>query len=70
MIIAKTKMRKIPESCGKCGISMVFRFNGVDRRICPVMRRDCPMEKCAQNGCMKYTKPAWCPLEEAKEAQP
>ena len=70
MIIAKTKMRKIPSDCGKCGISLVFHFNRVDGRICPIMRRECPMEKSAKNGCMKYTKPDWCPLEEAKEAQP
>ena len=70
MIIAKTKMRKPPENCRKCGISMVLYYGRDSERVCPILRRTCPMEQSNRNGCMKYTKPTWCPLEEIKEAQP
>lgn len=68
MIIAKTKMRKSPENCGKCKISMVLYYGRDSERVCPILRRTCPMERSHKNGCMKYTKPTWCPLKEIKEA--
>ena len=56
MIIAKTKMRKPPENCRKCGISMVLYYGRDSKRVCPILRRTCPMEQSHRNGCMKYTR--------------
>lgn len=59
MIVAKTKMRKIPKTCKDCKVSM-HEFGG--DRVCVIARRDCPME--LSNGNWRYGKPTWCPLVE------
>ena len=59
MIVAKTKMRKIPKSCKKCNLSFQ---NWAGERTCSVTKKDCPME--LSSGNWKYGKPTWCPLVE------
>ena len=62
MIVAKTKMKKIPESCNKC----VFSKLNYDYRTCFISGdRLCPMKRC-ENGNKKYTRPKWCPLMEVE----
>lgn len=64
MIVAKTKMKKIPDNCKKCSFSVVKHFGYFDTlRICSVRRKECPMER-SQHKNMKYMKPTWCPLVE------
>ena len=43
-------------ACEKCGISMVLYYGRDSERVCPILRRTCPMEQSHRNGCMKYTK--------------
>lgn len=57
MIVAKTRMRKIPKTCKDCGFGK-HDFGG--DRICVVTGKDCPMD--LYKGNWKYGKPAWCPL--------
>lgn len=60
MIVAKTKMKKIPESCNKCG----FSTYSYDYRVCFFeTNKICPMVR-TENGNKKYTRPEWCPLME------
>lgn len=61
VIVANTKMRKIPSTCKVCKLSK-HSFGG--DRVCAVVGKDCPMDFC--NGNWKYGKPAWCPLVEIK----
>lgn len=62
MIVAKTKMKKIPESCKDCAFSKYM----YDYRICAFESgRICPMVR-TKNGNKKYIRPKWCPLMEVK----
>ncbi len=63
MIVAKTKMRKIPSTCKVCKLSKHDSWGG--DRICCVVGIECPME--FYNGNWKYGKPGWCPLMEIKD---
>lgn len=60
LIVAKTRMRKIPKSCKVCSLSFQ---NWTGERTCAVTKMDCPFEQ-SQNGNWKYGKPGWCPLVE------
>lgn len=62
MIVAKTKMTCIPETCKKCSLADVkhFGFHGTER-YCGITKRVCPVEK-KPSGNMGYGKPNWCPL--------
>lgn len=62
MIVAKTKMRRIPKTCKECKLSK-HSFYG--DRVCAVVGKDCPTSFCSGNW--KYGKPAWCPLVEIKQ---
>lgn len=63
MIVAKTRMRKIPKSCKECG----FSFNDWSgERVCMVKKKDCPIEY-MESGQWRYGKPAWCPLVEMED---
>lgn len=59
MIVAKTKLRKLPENCGKCPLS---RMNWTGERECGINRRLCPEER-KSSGRYGYYKPSWCPLK-------
>lgn len=64
MIVAKTKMRKIPETCTKCSIAIVVHGGWNDSyRVCGATGKDCPW-KALPSGNYGYAKPDWCPLIE------
>lgn len=63
MIVAKTRMRKIPETYGKCSLSY---FDGWGEKCCGVKHKECPFE-IGERGAVRYGKPGWCPLVEQKE---
>lgn len=64
MIVAKTKMKKIPESCNKCSLSIVESYSWTESyRFCPITKKECPMVR-SEHKNMKYTRPDWCPLME------
>ena len=65
MIMAKTRLRKMPENCGKCALS---RQNWTGERECAINRRLCPEER-KSSGRFGYYKPSWCPLVERREAE-
>lgn len=62
MIIAKTKMKKIPKSCNKCSLSIIRYFD----RSCVVTNKVCPQE-IKSGGTIVYTRPEWCPLRRLEE---
>lgn len=59
MIVAKTRMKKIPESCKDCKFSTT-EYGG---RCCRIAIRFCPMKQ-SEHKNWKYFKPDWCPLIE------
>ena len=63
MIIAKTRMRTIPQTCKTCSISY---FDGWGEKCCGINHKECPFEVTA-GGRIAYGKPHWCPLVEVKE---
>lgn len=63
MIVAKTRLRKMPQSCRKCSLSIVDSWT--DDRVCSITHRLCPLE--LRNGHIGYAKPEWCPLMEVGE---
>lgn len=63
MIVAKTRMKKIPATCNKCCFSCIDRGEG---RYCTITYMVCPIEK-KESGNYGYSKPDWCPLVELKQ---
>lgn len=64
MIVAKTRMKKIPKTCKDCPLSIVqFDWGNLSHRICGINSKDCPQEK-KPSGNYGYGKPCWCPLVE------
>lgn len=64
MIVAKTKMVHIPETCKKCPMAKnEFGDWGVTfaPKRCLLTGRDCPQEK-KPSGNTGYGMPTWCPL--------
>lgn len=62
MIVAKTKMVRIPETCKKCSLSEVRHYGFLDTdRYCGITKRMCPTVK-KQSGNIGYGMPTWCPL--------
>lgn len=59
MIVAKTKLKKIPKTCKECSISK----SDWDTRICGINGKECPVER-KPSGNIGYCKPGWCPLVE------
>ena len=62
MIVAKTKMKKIPKACNKCSLSVIRYFD----RSCVVTNKVCPQEY-KPSGNIGYKRPEWCPLREVKD---
>lgn len=68
MIVAKTKMRKIPKSCKTCSLRHDERMSqGQYYSLCCITLRSCPMEK-KKSGNYGYIRPTWCPLMEVEES--
>lgn len=63
MIVAITKLRKLPESCKECGLSD-HEFGG--DRFCTVAKKECPVD--LYSGRWVYGKPGWFPLVEIDPA--
>lgn len=64
MIVAKTKMKRIPDTCKKCSVSYVYYDSPIDStRCCRITSYECPTET-APSGNTRYVKPDWCPLME------
>lgn len=67
MIVAKTRIKKIPEGCNKCKLSVIERYSYIDSmRICGITKKECPMEY-SEHKNLKYIRPDWCPLVEVKD---
>lgn len=62
MIVAITKMRRIPKACKDCKLSEIELYG----RRCKIENRMCPIEQ-TKSGNYKYGKPDWCPLEEVQK---
>lgn len=64
MIVAKTSMKKIPERCNKCALSIIERYSPIESvRWCAINGNPCEVERTG-NGNRKYIRPKWCPLIE------
>lgn len=63
MIAAKTRMKKIPNTCKECRVSYI---DWTGSRFCNASGRDCPMEM-KKSGNMGYYRPSWCPLVEISD---
>lgn len=61
MIVAKTKMKRIPDTCKKCGFSNFYPEMRYEGKYCKITGYDCPMET-KPSGNVGYGKPNWCPL--------
>ena len=66
MIVAKTRMKKIPKTCKDCSMSIIQGRWNDSYRICSINSKECPMEK-KENGNWAYTNPDWCPLMEVED---
>lgn len=61
MIIAKTKLKKIPEKCTNCKLSVIeYLSNGNCDRYCGVTKRYLGRVKVENHW--TYIRPKWCPL--------
>ena len=60
MIVAKTRMKRIPDTCKRCSAS--YPTGGGDK-ACELTWYICPTET-APSGNTRYVKPDWCPLME------
>lgn len=59
MIVAKTKMVRIPDTCKKCPFKEVVGNNC--KSYCTLTGHICPTEK-KESGNIGYGMPTWCPL--------
>ena len=64
MIVAKTRMKKMPETCKQCHYMTTHIATGEE--ICRITRTFCPWEK-KPNGMFGLGKPDWCPLMDSAE---
>jgi len=62
-IFAKTRMKRIPDTCKKCSLSCYDPqgFSGEYARFCSITGKPCPTVS-GGNGNIKYGKPKNCPL--------
>lgn len=62
MIVATTKMEKMPKSCKKCSLRETRTFEcGIVEGVCGAKHRICQKEK-KPSGNVGYGMPDWCPL--------
>ena len=64
MIVAKTRLKKMPKTCKQCIYRELYPVGGED--ICRIAGMFCPWEK-KPNGMVGLGKPDWCPLMDAAE---
>lgn len=73
MIIAKTKLKKLPSSCKDCKFKMIdYKWHGpyeccVNSSTCFFTGKTCPMEKKESGNTGYADRPKWCPLEEVQD---
>lgn len=60
MIIAKTNLKKIPETCNKCKFSFINRY--FDRRYCYLLNNKPCQKVKLDSGNWAYIRLAECPL--------
>lgn len=63
MIVAKTKMKRIPDTCKRCSASYLDEYDCYEGRVCNLTGYICPVET-TPSGNIRYVKPDWCPLME------
>ena len=63
MIIAKTRLKKIPNNCRECAFSA--RNHWAEERHCRITMKDCPWIK-KPSGNFAYGKAPNCPLVEVE----
>ena len=63
MIVAKTRMKRIPKTCKDCSVLFI---DGWGERVCGINKRECPVEFTG-HGRLAYAKPGWCPLVDLKD---
>lgn len=65
MIVAKTKMKRIPETCKKCSFAKIEyagnEFYTSKDRYCKITGYECPIGT-KPSGNVGYGMPSWCPL--------
>lgn len=67
MIVAKTRMKRIPDTCKKCSLSNIVKLPlNESYRVCGITGYDCPTV-IASNGCYTYKKSKDCPLIEMED---
>lgn len=67
MIVAKTKLKKIPEKCTKCKFCLLEPYWGVRQgsiRVCELTRMTVPYVYNKEKRNWEYTKADGCPLVE------
>lgn len=64
MIVAKTRLKKMPKTCKQCHYRMLYPVGGKD--ICRIAGLFCPWEK-KPNGMLGLGKPDWCPLMDSEK---
>jgi hypothetical protein len=68
MIVAKTKIKKIPEKCAKCKFSRIEHAWGLNsHRVCGILDKLVPYLYNEEKRNWEYTKISDCPLIEIKE---
>ena len=69
MIVAKTSLKKIPESCTKCKLSFFHtgRWGSTARRCGLFPERELPYKFVPERKNWCYIKPTWCPLKEVEK---
>ena len=63
MIVAKTRLKRIPKTCGQCSFTCE---NWGGDKFCRITKKDCPLE-IKPSGNVAYGKPSWCPLVDVKD---
>lgn len=64
MIVAKTRLKKMPKTCKQCDYRALYPVDGED--ICRIAGAFCPWEN-KPDGMFGLGKPDWCPLMDVEE---
>lgn len=73
MIVAKTKLKKLPSSCKDCKFKEnEYNWYGsyeccVHSAICYLTEKKCPIKKKESGNTGYADRPKWCPLEEVHD---
>ena len=70
MIIVKTKMKKLPETCSKCKFGKTTWTRGFGNiKTCVITNKDIDYDFSPEKGNWCYVKPEWCPLVEVSNEE-